>query len=76
MQFNFSSTIINHRPAVCKDYNKATITRTEMKAFLLIRPGRYVLGWRRCTSAVSSRAACSATYLYVQGVFDLMSLVV
>lgn len=44
MQFHFSSTLINHHPAVCKDYNKTTITHKEIKALLLIRPGRYCLG--------------------------------
>lgn len=66
MQFHFSSTLINHRPTVGKDYNKATGAHKEIKALLLIPPGCYVLGWCQCTSAVQSRAVCGATYLSVK----------
>lgn len=65
MQFHFSSTLINHRPAVCKEYNKATGAHKEIKVSLLIQPGRYLLGWCQCSSAVQSRAVCGATYLSV-----------
>lgn len=44
MQFHFSSTLINHNPAVCKDYNKTTISYKEIKALLLIQLGRYLTG--------------------------------
>lgn len=44
MQFHFSSTLINHYPAVCEDYNKTTITHKEIKALLLTQPGHYLLG--------------------------------